>query len=431
MPAFGMRRPVGALATVCAPLLCGAALNAEPDFDRRASPASALEAARAASAPEPAAGAPLGGDEVWITVGGHDIRHPEWASLGLGQPELVTADAALYRVPASALPRLADFMHERFGRCGGFFAYENRQRAESDLFAPRAAAPSGPYTIDQGARVVPLLSRIDEGRIRETIEALESRQTRYFQSDAGVAAARWLRDRWEALAAGAPGASARLVAHANWKQPSVVLTIPGAERPDELVVIGGHLDSIAGRSSEKRAPGADDNASGIAVVTELARLLGESGFRPRRTIELMGYAAEEVGLRGSREIAQRYAKEGRKVVAVLQFDMTNFKGSGDGIYVLTDFVDPALTDFVDRLVDAYLGVPRTAIRCGYGCSDHASWSRGGFPAAAVFESEVEAMNPNIHTERDTLANSGGTARHSVVFAKLAAAFAVEAAKAAP
>ena len=209
-----------------------------------------------------------------------------------------------------------------------------------------------------------------------------------------------------------------------------MLTIPGSEKPEEIVVLGGHLDSINGMwgGEANRAPGADDNASGIAVLTESLRVLAASGFRPRRTVEFMGYAAEEVGLRGSKEIAASYSKQGKKVAAVIQFDMTNYKGSDKAIYLLTDHVDPGVTDFLGKLIDAYAQVPWSTTKCGYACSDHASWTRSGYPSSAAFESAFDGMNRDIHTDRDTLSKSGGTAEHSVSFAKLAAAFAAEVAK---
>ncbi|MBI4347226.1 MAG: M20/M25/M40 family metallo-hydrolase, partial [Elusimicrobia bacterium] len=299
--------------------------------------------------------------------------------------------------------------------------------AEQDLAAP-PPAPSETFTVDQGDVVRPIVANVGEAGIRSTIETMAAFHNRYYQADTGVQAADWLRGRWAELAAGLPGAAATTVRH-GWKQPSVVLTIPGSERPDEHVILGGHLDSINGwGSAGARAPGADDNASGIAVLTEAIRVLAGAGWRPKRTVQFMGYAAEEVGLRGSKDIAARYAREGAKVAGVIQFDMTNYKGSGDEIYILEDNVDPKLSEFLGRLVDVYAGAARNSTRCGYGCSDHASWTRSGFAASAAFESAFDTMNRSIHTERDTLANAGGDARHSVPFARLAAAFAVELAK---
>lgn len=370
---------------------------------------------------------PQGG--VWASFSRADLAQPAFAKLGLGAPRLTAGDSALYHVAEEDLAKISQAMHEGFGRCGGYFAYSTRREAEAHM-SPMARSAGGPYTVDQGDVVRPLTAKATEAGIRSTIESLASYHNRYYQSEGGVAAPKWLKDKWQSLA---PKGAAALVAHPSWKQSSVVLTIPGTDLADEIVVLGGHLDSIGGMwgGEKARAPGVDDNASGIASLTEAIRILGEAGFKPRRTIQFMGYAAEEVGLRGSNEIARSYASQGKKVAAVLQLDMTNFKGSELDVYMLTDNVDPALTEFLGKLADAYLGVKWGTTKCGYGCSDHASWTRAGFPASAAFESAFDGMNKNIHTDRDTLANSGGSAAHSVSFAKLAVAFAVEIAKAAP
>lgn len=384
---------------------------------------AALAVAASGWATEPA-------DEgVWISLARADL--PGLAAAGVAMGASIQSDArlAIYRVDPALLPVLSSAMHERFNKCGGFFAHATRAEAETDLKAVAAPAGENP-TVDQGSVVRPLAAAVKESELRATIEDLSTRHDRFYQTEDGAAAARALAARWRAILKGVPGAAVELVEHAGWKQPSVMAVLPGTDLSGETVVLGGHLDSINSRAgAQGRAPGADDNASGIAVLTEALRVLAEGGFRPRRTVAFIGYAAEEVGLRGSGDIAKRWRAEGRAVAGVIQFDMTNFAGSGDRLFLVTDNVEPALTDYLGRLSDAYTGARRGEVACGYACSDHASWTRSGYPASAVFESNFDGVNPNIHTERDTLAASG--AAHSVKFARLAVAFAVETAKAAP
>jgi len=367
--------------------------------------------------------------EVWVTVDQADLAKPEGKNFPLSSPVTTDGKTAVYKVRPDMLPILSQFMHEQFRRCGGYMAHGTEAAARASMLptavSPRAAA----YTMDQQAVVTPLVAGVQEASIRGTISSLSAFHSRYYQSETGVQAAQWLKSRWAEIAAKVPGASAELFAHSAWKQPSVILTIPGSEFPEEIVVLGGHLDSISGwGNSGARAPGADDNASGIAVLTEAARVIAESGVRPKRTIQFMGYAAEEVGLRGSQDIAARYSSTGKKVIGVIQFDMSNFKGTASGIYMLTDFVDPALSAFTAKLVTQYAGVPAFTTKCGYACSDHASWHKKGFAAAMGFEATFDDSNKAIHSERDTLASSGGDASHSVPFAKLGVAFALELAK---
>src|SRR3546814_2892790 len=110
--------------------------------------------------------------------------------------------------------------------------------------------------------------------------------------------------------------------------------------------LGAHLDSInayGGGSPGQAAPGADDDASGIAVLTETLRIALASGWRPQRTVKFMGYAAEEVGLRGSNAIAQSHRQAGVDVVAVLPVDMTNYKaGPVQDMKLITDYSNASL-----------------------------------------------------------------------------------------
>jgi len=161
------------------------------------------------------------------------------------------------------------------------------------------------------------------------------------------------------------------------------------------------------------------------TVLEVFRTLAVSGFKPKRSIEFHGYAAEEAGLRGSQAIASDYENKGINVFGMMQFDMTGFVRSGtvETIGIVTDFVDPQLTEFVRKLVTAYTNLPYTNTVCGYACSDHASWYRAGYRSTFPFESVFSNRNPNIHTNRDLISQLSQS--HMLEFAKLGVAFAVE------
>src|SRR5690606_29668451 len=96
--------------------------------------------------------------------------------------------------------------------------------------------------------------------------------------------------------------------------------------------------------------------------------------------------------------------------------------------LLTDYSNAGLQQFLRDIFDEYLaplGLVRGTYTCGYGCSDHASWTSAGYPAAMMFEA---SFNNDIHTPYDTLSNMGGTAQPSVSLAKLGLAFLGELAK---
>ncbi|MEO6771526.1 MAG: M20/M25/M40 family metallo-hydrolase, partial [Kofleriaceae bacterium] len=246
---------------------------------------------------------------------------------------------------------------------------------------------------------------------------------RYYKSAAGAEASTWLAERWRSFAT-RPGVTVQLVDH-GYPQKSVVLTIPGTTRADEVIVLGGHLDSIAMGGLSANAPGADDDASGIATLTEIARALLAADYRPERTIKFIAYEAEEVGLLGSQAIVRDFKRANTDVVGALQLDMTNYQGSDKDIWLMKDFTSAAQNAFLVRLIETYTGATWGSDACGYACSDHASWTRAGVPASMPFEARMRDRNQHIHTSKDTLALSNGEATHALAFARLGAAYAIE------
>jgi bacterial leucyl aminopeptidase len=389
-----------------------------------------------ASACSPTAGGPEleeGHRTTWVIVSG-DVAPEAAEFLGPasgGESRVVVSrqDRTILRLREEELEALSGLFHDKYRRCGGFTAHESLAEAEAALAADQRGATrlgrAAPLLVAEPEVVGQLIPLVSPSAILATIQGLSAFSTRNYRSNAGVQAANWLRDRWATMAAGRQGATATLFRHSSWPQPSVLLTIPGDEIPEEVVVIGGHLDSI-NRTGGTSAPGADDDASGVATLTEVARLILSQNVRLRRTIIFMAYAAEEVGLRGSAAIANDFAARDVPVVGVMQLDMTNFDGSPHDIVLITDNVDPAQTDFLASLAARYVPqFPLSRDRCGYACSDHASWTRAGYPSVLPFEATMATYNPNIHTSRDTLSVSGNNANHASKFAKLAIAYAVE------
>ncbi|MGJ8666849.1 MAG: M20/M25/M40 family metallo-hydrolase [Patiriisocius sp.] len=289
------------------------------------------------------------------------------------------------------------------------------------------------FTITEDAIVNQAIGVINTTNIENHIMELEDYGTRHHSTASGAQAAADLKVKWETMAASfnRTDVSVRLFNHVNTNMPSVIMTIEGTETPDEFVIVGGHLDSTSSQA-QTNAPGADDDASGIATITEATRSLFEIGFYPKRTIEIMAYAAEEIGLVGSSEIAEEYSINNIDVGAVVQFDMTNFNGSANDISFITDFTNATLNNYLMSLLDHYNATGEHEISygtslCNYGCSDHASWTAEGYMASFPFEANFGAHNPNIHTPNDIYSITG-TATHATKFAKLCAEFLIEASK---
>ena len=402
-------------------------------------------------------GAARSGEPVWITLGQDalgllqrieprtlsvasvavPVQVPQRSGASVTQALQGAEDTVhLARVDEDLLPALSDAVHASLKRCGGYIVHASLgearghlQSLQATLARPPAALAADRYAINQQAVVEPLLAQIQDSHILSTIETLAAIQNRYYSTSGGATATATIAQQWQALAAGRSDVSVRQVNH-GYRQQSVVLRIKGrsATKSKQIVVLGAHMDSIlsGGTGETSRAPGADDDASGIASLTEALRVLLASGHRPQRTIEFMAYAAEEIGLRGSSAIASSYASAGKKVIGVMQLDMTNYKGGTKDIYLYTDYTNAAQNTFVANLAATYL--PSLSVgtdRCGYACSDHASWTSRGFAASFPFEAPFSGYDPYIHTANDTLANMGNQTAHAAKFARLALSYAVE------
>ena len=348
----------------------------------------------------------------------------------------------LVQIDEDLLGALSGSIHDELHRCGGFMfhasledglatlqAHSSEAAKSGTASAGRSALSSRPnYVIKQQALVTPMLAQMQASRIGQTIVDLSSFTNRYYKTSSGIAASNWIHQQWAALGAGRSDVSVVQFSHPSWAQKSVIATIKGTDNSREIVVLGAHLDSIngAGTTETTVAPGADDDASGVASLTEIMRTLMANNYKPRRTIQFMAYAAEEVGLRGSQEIAKSHKRLGANVVGVMQLDMTNYKGSPKDIYIYTDYTDPAQNQFVTQLIQTYQ--PELTVGtdvCGYACSDHASWTAQGYAASMPFEAAFNQDNPKIHTANDTYANTGNQADHSLKFARMGLSYAVE------
>ena len=122
-------------------------------------------------------------------------------------------------------------------------------------------------------------------------------------------AANWIRGLWAGYAASRPEVTVELFSHGGiTPQPSIILTLPGTTLAGEVVILGGHQDSIRSGCSSLPgciAPGADDDASGIATLSEVIRVAMAADFRPQRTVH---FIARPVFFHCTRHRRRRFAR---------------------------------------------------------------------------------------------------------------------------
>lgn len=194
----------------------------------------------------------------------------------------------------------------------------------------------------------------------------------------------------------------------------------GTTKPEEFVVCGAHYDSWNTDGTDPdtiRAPGADDNATGVAGIWETARLLSRHKFD--RTIIYGNWCAEEIGLIGSEAYAKECAQNRMDIVGYFNMDMNGYLKEGSDIHMHVVYVnqDSLLAQFFFDICHTYY--PEMPVRQNWmqGDSDFSSFNRSGYPALHPFE-DVHACSPYIHTRQDVLGLSVNDLEQSKRFAEI-------------
>ncbi len=185
-------------------------------------------------------------------------------------------------------------------------------------------------------------------------------------------------------------------------QPSgfnIVGEIPGTDKADEIVLIGAHFDSWQG------ATGATDNATGTTAMMEVLRIFKATGLRPRRTVRIGLWGAEEGGLLGSRAYVREHLgtrDEPKPELATLAayFNLDNGTGPIRGIWMQqNEAVRPIFDAWIRPLED--LGVTILGPR-SVGSTDHSSFDAVGVPAFQFVQERYEYNSRTHHTNMDFL-----------------------------
>lgn len=310
------------------------------------------------------------------------------------------ADYAIVEVTDTNLKEFAEFAHAQSHACGAILALDEDSSISS--FSTQSVPVIS--TKDKLKSVISMQNEVRSSNIRKEIKALEDLGTRFHKSKTGQETPRILATKYKALIpSGRDDVSVNLVDVRRSPQDNLVVRIEGSEKPDEVIILGSHIDSIVGGRGNNNAPGGDDDASGTAINLEIFRILMENGIRPKRTLEIHGYAAEEIGLVGSAQLASEYRKNDVNVKAMVQFDLALYtrRGSLEKVYFVSNGTDQDLNNELINLTNTYLDVKPVTQRLTAGTSDHQSWMRKGFPASMPTENPQD-YNRKIHTTGDRL-----------------------------
>jgi hypothetical protein len=263
-----------------------------------------------------------------------------------------------------------------------------------------------------------LMNAVSQQQLLAYVQTLEGFGTRNTFSetqrdDYGIGAARrWIHDEFlrvngGALQVGYDDFQANIGGFST-NQRNVVATLPGIGDHPGIIVIAAHYDSRGADpdSGGGPAPGADDNASGVAILLELARLLSSRSWR--QTIVFVAFAAEEQGTFGSRHYVQNQILDGRVFDAVLTNDIVGGRpGIPQSIRIFTPGTDTSPARQLSRYIELVSGLYLPAFRIDSINSldregrwgDHREFINAGVPAVRITESE-EDQSSN-HGGQDT------------------------------
>jgi len=190
--------------------------------------------------------------------------------------------------------------------------------------------------------------------------------------------------------------SVSLHSGSDWKgevtSGNVVLDLIGSEKPEEIVLIGGHLDSW------DLGTGAVDDGAGIAITTAAAKLIANLPQRPKRTIRVVMFGAEEVGLLGAFAYAKEHENNLHNHVLATESDF-----GARNIWRIVSNVNPEATKLVDEIarIIAPLGIVRGGSDVKGGGPDIIPMAEKGVPTIRLSQEGTDYFDLH-HTPDDTL-----------------------------
>ncbi len=293
---------------------------------------------------------------------------------------------------------------------------------------PQAATQAGPAAVPNNTTVLNLMNQVDADRMFETISTLVSMKTRRVNSPSdatsGIGAAEaYVLRQFNAVQAQSYQGSFAVTEEPfpiNWDNMTSVGTnvigiLSGTDVGAGVIVLGAHYDSINYNFNDPNgyAPGADDDATGIAALLEIARILSQ---RPHRaTIVFVAFSAEEIQRKGSQAFVSDYVKAHNiDVKAMLNMDIigsnTGPNGAVDDSEIRLFSADPndspsrqlarELNLMGARMTPNFSILVQGAVDRAGRYSDHMSFSDAGYPAVRFVEALEEIDRE--HSERDII-----------------------------
>jgi bacterial leucyl aminopeptidase len=193
--------------------------------------------------------------------------------------------------------------------------------------------------------------------------------------------------------------------YVTW-QYNVVATINGTVWPDSVCIIGAHYDCITRlpNNSFIYAPGANDNASGVGATLETARVIKKNNFSPRTSIQFIAFCAEELGLLGSNNYANKIYGTGKRVRMMLNNDMVAYwpvNQNNMRVNIIDYQNSTDLRRDAENVCQLYTSLSTNNDNTYQAYSDSYPFYLNGYKAIFFI---TDADDPNYHTTSDLVSN---------------------------
>ena len=250
--------------------------------------------------------------------------------------------------------------------------------------------------------ITQITSSVNPDSVRFFIQSLQDFQTRFLFASTSDSVAAWIKHQF--IQMGFVDVVIDSFQYQGTWQKNVVATLPGIYEPEVYNIVGGHHDSYSSGDPMIFAPGADDNASGTAAVLEIARVLMEHNYQSESTIKFITFAAEEYGLWGSKDYAEKAFIEGMNIKIMINHDMishTNYPASQSEVDINRYSGFDNLRDLAFYCIENYSTLdPRNGSLNSAGSDSYSFWERG-FPSVYFEETN---FSPYYHSPADTIGN---------------------------
>jgi carboxypeptidase Q len=176
---------------------------------------------------------------------------------------------------------------------------------------------------------------------------------------------------------------------------NVIGELRGREKPDEVVVIAGHIDSW------DVGQGAHDDGAGAVTMMQAAATLKKLGLVPRRTVRVVLFTNEENGLRGARAYAKEHADELANTVLAVESDSGGFAPRGFSVQVKPDDAQDRMKARVTDVVSLLRPINATRVTTGHGGADIGPMAGANVPLIGL-DTDGRTYFDYHHTDADTL-----------------------------